>query len=422
MEMRRSPALRADHSRLLLELSREIVSTLDLQEVFARTIAAFRTILPFQSALIRLREGGSLLTAATSNEDDDVPEVRTSADEGLAGAVVSSIEPVHIPRVGASQAADPSVRALATAGEVRSYLGLALADAEGFLGVLELGAPEERAFAQDQIASAVALAPSVAIAIRNARTAAAPLGVTSPAPSGLDAAAVDGLLDEDFVSLVAHELRTPLAVVLGCAETMASKAADLEPPVIEDLSRRAVSAGHRLERLIADLFDMSRIRSGTLAIVPVPTSLRSIVSRAVNDAPQTLKVSIRLDGSLPLVEADPNRLVQVLRILLDNAWKHASEDAEVDVRAAAAGDGVTITISDRGPGIADGVLNRVFDPFVQGEDPITRRVGGLGVGLFLARGLCELMGAGIDAHARDGGGTTFVVRMKAATDVLEPAP
>ncbi|HEX2196493.1 MAG TPA: ATP-binding protein [Actinomycetota bacterium] len=400
MEMRRSPALRADHSRLLLELSREIVSTLDLREVFARTIDAFRKVLPFQSALIRLLEGDALLTAATTGEGDDFPQVRTSAREGLAGSVVSSVEPVYIGRLTAAQASDPSVRALGAGGAIRSYLGLALADGDGFLGVLELGAAEEDAFAPDQVASAVALAPSVAIAVRNARAA----GAADAGP----------VLDQDFMSLVAHELRTPLAVVLGCAETMASKAADLEPPVIEDLSRRAVSAGHRLERLIADLFDMSRIRAGTLGVVSVPTSLRSLVSRAVNDAPPTLRVTTNLEEPLPLVDIDPHRLVQVLRILLDNAWKHASEDAAVEIRAAARKGQVTIEISDRGPGIPADVLHKVFDPFVQGEDPMTRKVGGMGVGLFLARGLCELMGAGIDAHERAGGGTTFVVHMTAS--------
>ena len=403
MEMRRGSALRADHSRLLLELSREIVATLDAREVLARGLDAFRRILPFESALIRLLDEGALLTAATAPGGDDSIEVRIPADQGLAGTVVSSIEPVHIHSLGRDHRADPSVRALAAGGTLRSYLGIALADAEGFLGVLELGSSEERAFAPDQIASAVVLAPSLAIGIRNSRTAGA-----APNP----------VLDEDFMSLVAHELRTPLAVVLGCAETMATKAAELEPAVIEDLSRRAVSAGHRVERLIADLFDLSRIRSGTLTLVPVPTSLRSIVARAINDAPQSLRVMADLEEELPLVDADPNRLVQVLRILFDNAWKHAGEDAKVDVRAFREHGGVTLEISDRGPGICNDILDKVFDPFVQAEEPMTRRVGGLGIGLYLARGLCRLMGAGIDAQGRPGGGTSFALRLKAATDEL----
>jgi signal transduction histidine kinase len=409
MEIRPAPALRADHSRLLLELSREIVSSLDPQEVFARALDAFRRILPYQSALVRLIEGDTLLTAATTAAaGDDSVEVRTPAGSGLAGAVASSIEPVYIESLTRERAADPSVRALASGGELRSYLGIALADGEGFLGVLELGSPEARAFAPEQIASGVALAPSLAIAIRNARAA------------GPDPSRAAQVLDEDFMSLVAHELRTPLAVVLGCAETMASKAADLDPPVIEDLSRRAVSAGHRLERLIADLFDMSRIRSGTLTIVPVPTSLRSIVSRAISDAPQSLQVVPEMEASLPLVDVDPMRLVQVLRILLDNAWKHAGENARVELRAARAGDGVALEIADRGPGISSDIVDKVFDPFVQEQDPMTRTVGGLGIGLYLARGLCKLMGADIEVQGRPGGGTAFVLRLKAADGDREP--
>lgn len=410
MEMPRSPALRADHSRLLLELSREIVSSLDLEEVYSRSIAAFRRILPFDSALIRLLDGDVLLTAAITPEGDTPLEVRSPADQGLAGAVMSSIEPVYVEDVTATRAGDPSVLALGSDGGVGSYLGLALADASGFLGVLELGAREPRAFSRDQIASAVQLAPSVAIAIRNAQAAA----------GGEDAPGAAPLLDQDFMSLVAHELRTPLAVVLGCAETMSAKAESLDPVVVADLSRRVVSAGHRLERLIADLFDMSRIRNGSLHVVPVPTSLRSIVSRAAGEAPRDLDVAVELDDGLPLVDADPNRLVQVLLILLENASKHAGDEG-VEIRARREDDGgVCIEVADRGPGIAPDVLHKVFDPFVQAEEPMTRSVGGLGIGLFLARGICELMEARIDAERRAGGGTSVVVHLKAANESLEP--
>lgn len=407
--MPRSPALRAEHPRLLLELSRHVVATLDLQEVFARSIEAFRRVVPFDGALIRLLEDGALLTAAVTPQGEDALEVRYPAGTGLAGAVLSSIEPVHVADVTAEQAADPSIRALAAGAPVRSYLGIALADGEGFLGVLEMGSSEAGAFSRDRIDAALLLAPSVAIAIRNAQAAA-------PA----EPRSISNILDQDFVSVVAHELRTPLAVVLGCAETMAAKASSLEPAVVEDLSRRTVSAGHRLERLIADLFDMSRIRNGTLTLTPVPTSLKSILSRAANDAPQSLGITTRIDEGLPLVAVDPNRLVQVLRILLDNAWKHAGDDADVDLVAEREGDGVRIEVSDHGPGIAPEILHRIFDPFVQAEEPMTRSVGGLGVGLYLARGICALMGAQIDVDARPGGGTTFFIHLAAVNDSLEP--
>lgn len=409
MEMPRSPALRADHSRLLLELSREIVSSLDLEEVYSRTIDAFRRILPFHSALIRLVEGDVLLTAAITSQGESPLEVRSPPDQGLAGAVLSSIEPVYVEDVSPDRAGDPSVLALGSGGGVRSYLGLALADGAGFLGVLELGAREPRAFTRDQIASAIQLAPSVAIAIRNAQSVAA----LCDEP--------DHALDQDFMSLVAHELRTPLAVVLGCAETIAAKTQSLDPVVIADLSRRAVLAGHRLERLIADLFDMSRIRNGSLHVVPVPTSLRSIVARAAGEAPPRLEIAVDLEEGLPLVDADPNRLVQVLRILLENASKHGGEHATVEVAARRDEEGgVCIEVSDRGPGIAPEVLHKVFDAFVQAEEPMTRSVGGLGIGLFLARGICELMEARIDARPRPGGGTSFVIHVKAAHESLEP--
>jgi signal transduction histidine kinase len=131
--------------------------------------------------------------------------------------------------------------------------------------------------------------------------------------------------------------------------------------------------------------------------------------------------SEEIGEGLPLVDVDPNRLVQVLRILLDNVWKHAGESGEATLRAVGDDGGVAIEIADRGPGIGRDILHKVFEPFVQGEDPMTRTVGGLGIGLFLARGLCRLMGAGIEAHERDGGGATFVIRLKAASGDGEPA-
>jgi signal transduction histidine kinase len=410
MEMPRSPALRAEHPRLLLELSRHVVATLDLQDVFTRSIEAFRRVLPFDGALVRLLEDDTLLTAAVTPQGEDALEVRSPAGAGLAGAVASSVEPVYVPDVKAEQATDPSIRALAAGAPVRSYLGIALADGHGFLGVVELGSSEANAFSRDRIEAALVLAPSVAIAIRNAQAAA-----PATEPSG-----ISEILDKDFLSVVAHELRTPLAVVLGCAETMAAKATTLDAAVVEDLSRRTVAAGHRLERLIADLFDMSRIRNGTLVVTPVPTSLKSIVSRAASDAPPSLQLTTSFEEGLPLVAADPNRLVQVLRILLDNAWKHAGEDARVEIRAESEPEGVRIEVSDQGPGIAPEILHRIFDPFVQAEEPMTRSVGGLGVGLYLARGICSRMGARIDVDTPEDGGTTFLIHLAAANDVVEP--
>jgi signal transduction histidine kinase len=420
MEMRRSPALRADHPRVLLELSRHVVATLDLQEVFARSIEAARQLVPFEGALIRLLEDGALLTAAVAARGGDAPQVRIPSDQGLAGAVSSSVDPVYVEDLAPEQTGDPSALALATGERVRSYLGIALADSEGFLGILEMGSSEARAFSRDQIDSAVQLAPSVAIAIRNARAADSRPGEPHDR-SATEPASLVHVLDQDFISVVAHELRTPLAVILGCAETMASKAASLDPAVIEDLSRRTVSSGHRLERLIADLFDMSRLRNGTLSVTTVPTSLRSIVSRAASDAPLSLRLSMDVADDLPLVAVDPNRLVQVLRILLDNVWKHGGEDAEVVVCAARANGGVRIEVADHGPGIAPEILHKIFDPFVQAEEPMTRSVGGLGIGLYLARGICSLMGASIDVETRCEDGTTFFIHLTAANDSVEAA-
>lgn len=403
--------MRAEHPRVLLELSRHILATLDEEAVLSRSLDALRQVIPFTGGLLRVLEDGVFRTAAMSPPAVHELEVRSPADHGLAGSVLSSIEPLYIREVAGEHAEDASVRALSTGVPVKSYLGMALADGDGYLGTLELGSGELNAFSRDQVEAAAQLAPSISIAIRNARIFATH---RSAATNTLKEP-----LDEDFMAVVAHELRTPLAVVLGCAETLAVQAAHLQPAVVEDLSRRTVSAGHRLERLVADLFDMSRIRNGTLRVVPAPTSLRSILSRAAGDAPQSLAIGLELEDDLPLVDVDPNRLVQVLRIILDNAWKHAGEHSEVHVRATRRDGGVTIEIEDDGPGIAPEILDKVFDPFVQAEEPMTRSVGGLGIGLFLARGICELMGARLDARSSEDSGSTFTIELCTQDDLVE---
>ncbi|TML57485.1 MAG: ATP-binding protein [Actinobacteria bacterium] len=134
---------------------------------------------------------------------------------------------------------------------------------------------------------------------------------------------------------------------------------------------------------------------------------------AASPHPRSL-VRVEVEEGLPLCLTDPSRLGQVLARLLDNAVKFSSATSLIQVSAHRAGDRVEIAVEDEGKGIPEEMLARVFEPFYQLEPAATRSVGGMGTGLYLARELCEVIGATIDVESALGKGSRFLVRVPVA--------
>jgi len=226
-------------------------------------------------------------------------------------------------------------------------------------------------------------------------------------------------LKDQFLMTVSHELRTPLTAIYGWVRMLATK----EMP--REQRARAVAAIERnaaaQTRLIDDLLDVSRITRGELELVREVGEVGEIVARAIEMASPLLEKRVqRLTIEVPregvLVDADPVRLAQVVQNLLTNASKYSEPHAEIAIAASAAPDGITIEVRDSGIGIAPELLPRLFEMFVQGERAIDRAEGGLGIGLTIAKSLCELHGGTISAASEGlGRGATFTVRLPRAT-------
>jgi len=220
---------------------------------------------------------------------------------------------------------------------------------------------------------------------------------------------------DEFLATLSHELRTPLSSILGWVRLLRS--GTLDPAG----ARRGLEVIERntrtLAQLIEDLLDVSRIITGKLRLEVRPINLASVIVAAM-EAVQTaadakgIRLEASLDPSMSPITADPDRLQQVVWNLLTNAIKFTTTSGRVDVRLEPADSLARITVSDTGKGIRSELLPFVFDRFRQGETSVSRRHGGLGLGLAIVRHIIELHGGIVRAESPgDGRGATFTVEL-----------
>jgi signal transduction histidine kinase len=233
-------------------------------------------------------------------------------------------------------------------------------------------------------------------------------------------------IKDEFVLTASHELRSPLTSVQGFAELLMLEREKLSPKQAETVEIILDNSRH-LVRLLNDLLDLARSDAGRLAIKPVPTEVAPLVEDAIRTmraqteaSGQTLTQEI--ESGLPRIDAEPDRIRQVLVNLLTNAHEYCPEGASIQVTAARAGAEVEIAVIDDGPGIPRDQLQQIFDRFTRGDAGLTQRVGGTGLGLAISKSLVELHGGTIAAASGPGGGSTFRIRLPIAAASESPTP
>ena len=222
----------------------------------------------------------------------------------------------------------------------------------------------------------------------------------------------------DFVANVSHELRTPLTAVRGYVEAL------IDAPPANDADRHRfleIIGRHtlRMERLVRDLLRLARLDAGQEVIDRVRVPLDSVLSEVETEmgdaiARKSQRLVRQLAPDADIVSADPAKLHDVLRNLIENAINYGPEQSEIEVHAVRAGDMVTIEVADRGPGIPTSELPRVFERFYRVDRSRTRDPGGTGLGLSIVKHLVELHGGQVTAARREGGGTIVTVSVPAA--------
>ncbi|MDQ2758287.1 MAG: DUF4118 domain-containing protein [Actinomycetota bacterium] len=215
-----------------------------------------------------------------------------------------------------------------------------------------------------------------------------------------------------LLAAVSHDLRTPLAAIKAAVSSLRQDDVTFSPDDEAELLRTAEESADRLDALIGNLLDMSRLQTGAitphLEVVPVAQAVRTVDAGLTDPG----RVRLQLDEGAGAVIADAGLLDRVLANVLENAVRHSPGRREVLVQSGRINDRVQLRVVDRGPGVAEGARERIFAPFQrEGDAP---RGDGVGLGLAVARGLAELMDGRVWAEDTPGGGLTVVVDLATA--------
>jgi PAS domain S-box-containing protein len=315
--------------------------------------------------------------------------------------------PAGIPAGGEGH---PQTKAGESGWPIRSAMSVPLLARGRLLGAITLVTAEsQREYGPADMALAEDLARRMGLAVDNALL----YGEAQEADHAKD----------QFLALLAHELRNPLAAIANASYVLEHAA--VPDPVAARLRTTISRQSEQISRLVEDLSDISRINRGKIELRRERVELGTLVQRSVEAALPYVHVrEHQLNVRLPIMptwlEADPVRLEQVLGNLLHNAAKYTPPGGRIELLVEPADSVVIIRVRDTGIGIPPDLLPRVFDLFVQAELPAGQAQGGLGLGLTLVRSLVQLHGGSVEAQSAGAGrGSEFIIRLPVAAEDLE---
>jgi signal transduction histidine kinase/ActR/RegA family two-component response regulator len=299
---------------------------------------------------------------------------------------------------------EPALVARIRALGLRSYIGVPLTVRGKPLGVLTfLAAESGRRYGANDLAAAEDLAHRAAIAVENSQL--------------YHALRESDRRKDEFLAMLAHELRNPLAPIASALEIMKAPSADAAAQfAARDVAERQLA---HLRRLVDDLLDVSRIMRGKIELRKEPIQLATIVARAVESVQPLIdaaghELTVKLPPDPSWLDVDPVRISQVISNLLTNAAKYTEPHGQIHIAALRDGDRVVIRVRDTGIGIAADVLPYLFEMFMQVAPGASRSQGGLGIGLTLVKNLVEMHGGTITALSDGPGqGSEFVITLPA---------
>ncbi len=331
------------------------------------------------------------------------------------GGVTSRAGTVRRDSVSQRQANRRPLPAPNRAGTSRSCAGVAdsiailpLRGPSGVLGVLTLGRRDGRLPTPEEQPVVAAICDQIAVAVDNTRLATE--------LRNLEARHEVQRIRSELISAVSHELRTPLGFIKGYATTLLREDTPIEPATRRHFLEIIDEETEKLEHMIEELLDVSRLQAGRLQIEPAPIVIGELVAHAITKARPTLEASghtveLRLpDESIP-VFADPLRIEQVVDNLLENAARYSDPDSTIDVTLRAEEGHVLLGVTNAGDGVPPAELEQIFEPFYRGAEAKQRRVRGTGLGLAICRGIVEAHGGKIWAENGHDHTTTFLLTL-----------
>ncbi len=218
-------------------------------------------------------------------------------------------------------------------------------------------------------------------------------------------------LRSSLLSSISHDLRTPLATITGAASGIMEAGSDVKLAECRELATEIFNESRRLNRLVGNLLDMTRVESGALEIRKEPQPVDEIIGSAISyfsEQLETRTVETEIPEDLPMISGDDVLIQQLLINLMENVFKYTPADSPLHFKATCDGPDarfVTIELSDRGPGIPEELREQIFQKFVRATNKTS--TSGAGLGLAICQGIVEAHGGKLGVNSREGGGATF---------------
>jgi len=381
--------------------ARALGSSLELEEAFAAFIRELRGLVPFdRTAIVLADEGYARVIAAAGAGADTV--FAPGTERPVAGSVLDEVltKGLTIYRKDMADRQYAEEEQLLGLG-LRCRLAAPLVVGPQPVGMIALVRVEPSSFSDEEIELTTLLGRFLGTAVQNIRAYEAERA-TAEELRRLSA------LRADFVSLVSHELRSPLAAVIGSAKTLHRRWRELPPEQRDSFLALIEHETNRLSDLVTDVLDTSRIESGSFSYTFGDVDLGELVQESAAAAEcgqDEVRIRANVRRPLPRIRGDRERLRQVITNLIDNAIKYSPADAEVEVGAYAENGSITVVVRDQGPGIAREHQALIFEKFGRASgDPAKP---GTGLGLFIARSIAQAHGGTLEVQSGPGQGATF---------------
>jgi signal transduction histidine kinase len=413
------PQLRhmAEQLARLIEVSVTLNSTLNLDELLQFIIKTAAEILNCESVSILLYDEKRVqlvFAAATGSDPKRLAEIPVPLQNSVAGEAFLENEPIILSDVK-SHSRHYNLVSTYVAFDVHNMLVVPMRTKNRPTGVLEALNKRNGTFTEADEDILSIIASQAAVAIHNARLVKA----LREAYNEISAA---NHLKTNFLALASHELRTPLGIIIGYATFLQEES----PGELSDHAKQVLNAAMQMRALVDAMTNLNMLRSKEMVMHRVMVPIQLILRGAYNEVKKLAEakghhVSLNLPRAPLPVKCDPEKLNTVFVNLMDNAVRFTPDGGKVVVSASLnPGGDMLVTIQDSGIGIEPSELKKIFNEFYQVEPHITRKHGGLGIGLPIAKGLIEAHGGRIwaESEGHNKGSTFKVLLPKISTSVL----
>jgi K+-sensing histidine kinase KdpD len=388
------PDYRVRQRDYLLKITRAISSQLEVNEVLKLVLQSSVDMLAGQAGLVALVEADS--------------SYRIRATVGVAKTLLDSLTTMLAESDGWHEGMTRMERRLASVVQevamgFLEVVGLPLNFGGEVLGNLYIMRVRGSGFSSNDREILRSFADQAAIAVNNAQN-------YEKLERERQRLSIANEMKSTFISAVSHELKTPVALIKGYANTLNRPDAKWDEDTIRESLKVIEEESDHLTELIDNLLDASRAQSGAFKLSPVELDIDDLILRVVNKFQSQVKqhqLSVEIPNNLPLVYADETRITQVLSNLLSNAIKYSPNGGNIRASGHATPTEVIISVSDQGKGIALADQPFVFDRFYRAKDVETQRQPGTGLGLYLAKVFIEAHGGRIWLESDGKTGTTF---------------